>query len=265
MNTVELATFADFEKEAVLLLEALKKKRGESGIRLSPLLFRGHSNASWELKTTLERYSPRQYSMEDYYRVMLGVRPAVESFTEKSWNLRHEYTMDESIPQQPQGYDFMVYLRHHGFPSPLLDWTRSPYVAAFFAFQLAQTHEEESAAIYSFVEYYEGGKAGSLDEATIVGCGPYVTTHKRHFSQQSEYTYCKKRVGGRYVYCNHEEAFVRNDCGQDVLMKFVIPRFERAKVLEKLHLMNITAYSLFGSEEGLLATLAYQEIEKRPL
>src|SRR5579871_975887 len=33
------------------------------------------------------------------------------------------------------GYDYMAYLRHHGFPSPLLDWTRSPYVAAFFAFR----------------------------------------------------------------------------------------------------------------------------------
>ena len=264
MNTVELATFADFEREAVLLLEALKKKRGESGMRLSPLLFRGHSNASWELKTTLERYSPRQYSMEDYYRVMLGVRPAVESFTEKSWNLRHEYTMDESIPQEPQGYDFMVYLRHHGFPSPLLDWTRSPYVATFFAFDSAHD-EEESVAIYSFVEYYEGGKVGSLDEATIVGCGPYVTTHKRHFSQQSEYTYCKKRAGDSYLYCSHEEAFLRSDDDQDVLNKFIIPRAERRKVRERLHLMNITAYSLFGSEESLLSTLAYLEIGKNPL
>jgi hypothetical protein len=31
-------------------------------------------------------------------------------------------------------YDFMTRLRHHGFPSPLLDWPQSPYTAAFFAF-----------------------------------------------------------------------------------------------------------------------------------
>lgn len=266
MNIVELATFEQFEREVASLLEDLKRQRGESGMLLSPLLFRGHSKASWELKTTLERYSPRQYSMKDYYRVMLSVRPAVESFTDKSWNLNHEYTLDESFPQAPQGYDFMVYLRHHGFPSPLLDWTRSPYVATFFAFDSAH-YEEESVAIYSFVEYYdyEGGKAGSLDEATIVGCGPYVTTHKRHFSQQSEYTYCKKRAGDSYLYCSHEEAFLRNDDDQDVLNKFIIPRAERRKVMERLHLINITAYSLFGSEESLLSTLAYQEIGKKPL
>jgi len=28
----------------------------------------------------------------------------------------------------------MTRLRHHGFPSPLLDWPQSPYIAAFFAF-----------------------------------------------------------------------------------------------------------------------------------
>lgn len=31
-------------------------------------------------------------------------------------------------------YGFMTRLRHHGFPSPLLDWPQSPYIAAFFAF-----------------------------------------------------------------------------------------------------------------------------------
>jgi FRG domain len=31
-------------------------------------------------------------------------------------------------------YDLLIYTRHHGFPSPLLDWTRSAYIAAFFTF-----------------------------------------------------------------------------------------------------------------------------------
>jgi hypothetical protein len=32
------------------------------------------------------------------------------------------------------GYKYFVCLRHYGFPSPLLDWSRSPYFAALFAF-----------------------------------------------------------------------------------------------------------------------------------
>ena len=261
MKEVTLATFEEFEGKAIVLLEDREKKRVETGKHFSPVIFRGQDRASWDLKTTLERYSSRQYSPEDYYEVMLDVRPAVESFTEKRWDFSDKYTHNDTFPHAPQGYDFMVYLRHHGFPSPLLDWTRSFYVAAFFAFQSAKV-EEPNVAIYSLIEYYGGGKSGWADEGGIVGVGPYLRTHKRHFIQQCQYTYCTKRLtGGKYVYCSHETVFGKAKETQDVLTKFFIPKTERSKVLEKLHMMNITAHSLFGSEESLLETLAYQEIK----
>ncbi len=259
MNTVELHTFADFEKQAAALREKLIQKNGAARFRLSPLLFRGHAKASWRLETSLERYTRRTYSMQDYYRVMEGVRPAVESFTQRGWDLPHGYSNDDWPPGPPQGYGFMVHLRHQGFPSPLLDWTQSPYVAAFFAFNSAC--EGDQVAIYTFVEYSDLVKGGMPDKATIVGCGHYVTTSPRHLNQQSQYTYCKKRVEGNFVYCSHEEAFARNDEEQDVLNKFVLPATERKTAMQRLHLMNISAYSLFGSEESLLSTMAYQEIE----
>ena len=255
--------FEKFEKKATAILEKHKKLLGQKR-DISPVLFRGQAKASWKLETSLEQYTTKRYSPEQYWNVMRVIRPTLETCTGKTWDFSDGYTPDNTHSQfclPPQGYEFMVHLRHHRFPSPLLDWTKSFYIAAFFAFQTAQADKEPNVAIYSFDERPNNMKGGCPNDATIVGCGPTIRTHKRHFLQQAQYTYCNKPVDGRYFYCSHEEAFDRNDGEQDILNKFIIPKTERPKVLEKLNMMNINAYSLFGSEESLLETLAYKEIK----
>jgi hypothetical protein len=265
MGDKRLNCWEDFEAEISSLFVTLKNRRKETGLHVSSPIFRGQAKESWKLMTTLERYSQKKYSREDYYDILLAIEPAVASFTSKSWNISPDEIIDKagpSPPAPPPRYDFMIYLRHHGFPSPLLDWSSSPYVAAFFAFQPRIEDKEENIAIYSYIEYYGSAKGGRGDQARIVGLGPYVQTHKRHYIQQCQYTICEKYLDDRYVYSNHEEAFARNEPRQDLLTKYLIPRNDRAKVLSKLDLMNINSYSLFVNEESLMDTLAYREIEK---
>jgi len=266
MEEVKLRTFEEFESKATALLEDREEKRkGRSG-HFSEVLFRGQARASWKLTTTLERYSTKQYSPEDYYKVVRSLRPALQSCTGKHWEFSDKYSHDDAGPPgSPQAYEFMVYLRHHGFPSPLLDWTRSFCIAAFFAFQppTVAEQDEHDVAIYALREYCGAGKRWCSDRAAIFSLGPYITTDRRHFIQQCEYTVCSKRVDGAYQYSSHEEVFGRNEQDQNVLAKFVIPIAERAKVLDRLRMMNITAYSLFGDEESLLERLAYEEIGRK--
>lgn len=88
--------------------------------------------------------------------------------------------------------------------------------------------------------------------------GPTIATDRKHFLQQSEYSICVKNQGEETYFANHED--VEGDEGEDILVKYKIPVSERQKVLKKLDSMNITAYSLFGSEPSLMETLALREI-----
>jgi FRG domain len=208
INIKPLTNWEAFENEVDLLSDDIRKKRSQTKLPVSTPVFRGLAAQSWGLTTTLERYSDTEYSVEEYYKIIRGIKPALESFMEKRWDLPEEYMPTTNPYMPPQAYPFMIYLRHHGFPSPLLDWTISPYVAAFFAFESPPLSEDENVAIYSYVEYYGDAKSGSTHVVSTVGS--YVTTDRRHHIQQCRYSFALKRLSeGTYVYCNHEEALAQ--------------------------------------------------------
>jgi hypothetical protein len=251
------------------------------------LLFRGQSNSKWHLHTTLERWlsldkitSTRFLKMRfvDYYDLILSARAEIETFTGTSWTIPPQYRVIEKemdhIPRNhdlvgselPFGrtpaYEYMAYLRHHTFPSPLLDWTRSPYVAAYFAF--ARAIESESASIYMLSEgQFRERSSGS---GTIYRLGPNVKVHRRHVLQQSEYTIALFADSNtEWWIIGHDDVFIDGKVGvvpwNFELKKFVIPSEERPKVLRLLDEHNLNAFSLFGSEESLMETIAIRKLD----
>jgi hypothetical protein len=65
---------------------------------------------------------------------------------------------------------------------------------------------------------------------------------------------------GEWRYAAHEDAFARDDAHQDLLWKFNVPSSERLRVLQSLDAYNLNAFSLFGSEESLMETMALREL-----
>jgi FRG domain len=266
----DIRSWEEFEDE----LRALRKRLGGSRNREPHLLFRGQENSEWALETTLERSDYRDMTLSEYYRVISGLRPQVESLTGAAWERMPTWEKERKWMDQPgefsvdlvnihgfAGYDYMVYLRHHGFPSPLLDWTHSQFVAAYFAFR-RPAKDVQRVSIYVYCEHPNQIKRLPRYEPVVISHGHYVRAHRRHFLQQCEYTSClafKSPV--RFV--RHDEVFKRSERGQDFLWKFNIPVAERLKVLQLLDAHNLNAFSLFGSEESLVETMAHRELDFR--
>jgi len=126
-----------------------------------------------------------------------------------------------------------------------------------------------AAAIYVYLERPKGIKVGGEGVPAIRALGPYVRTQRRHFRQQSAYTVCANYQQDEFDGSNtwrfesHQTVFdMQQPTPQDLLWKIIVPSSERAKVLKLLDDFNLNAYSLFGSEESLMETLAYREIDR---
>ncbi len=270
METINLENWSKFERRLRSLRKKAKRARehaGKYGGVIPNLLYRGHSDASWSLETTLERYSPRIKKWADYYQAASEARHEIESLTERrfelpeydkllDWVSNEENAWTKALP----GYAFLLYLRHHGYPSPLLDWSRSPYVAAFFAFNNATPSKD--IAIYAYWASSIPSKVGGGGEPTIYTQGSAVTTHARHVRQQGDYTICVSapKPGGEIHIAKHEDVFAQGIEHQDLLWKFILPASQRADVLSYLDSYNLNAFSLFQTEDALLETTAMRSL-----
>ena len=105
-------------------------------LRPSRWIFRGQQSASWPLQPTLERF-------EDSIRDLQWV---IEPYCVRQFQRRaHHYSLD--LPDREELLEWIALMRHHGCPTRLLDFSKSPYIAAFFA--TAEADPKDDASIWA--------------------------------------------------------------------------------------------------------------------
>lgn len=226
-------------------------------------MYRGQSSSSWGLKSSLERYfdtnllDEKEISFDKYASIISELIPAINSLQMENFRFSRNFkegNYEEFFSRK--NMRFLLWLRHCGFPSPFIDWTKSLYVAAYFAY--SGSKGEEDVAIYSYQHPSICG--GCFQDGIIENIGSLVETHHRHHRQQATYTYVKKRVSSTepWVFSSHEMA-IKADGRRYNFKKYILAGADKSEVLRELEVMNINEYTLFGTSDALVKKLAYQK------
>lgn len=278
METYNLDSWDAFEevvKQSNIETEELKKSRKTSA-STTTVLYRGQSDSRWNLESTLERKVKKNITVNSYFNLMLKIWNSMDTYRERWPDLEKEikglavdciYFFQTERANSNQIISFMARLRHHGFPSPLLDWTANSRIAAFFAFENVPDRAER-IAIYTF-RNQTGDISENLrcpSETTAIEIGHNIPGIERHENQESHYVLCVQQDNindfKNARFANMEEDINRSgvstDCNgndvdlgpvRNVTCKFTIPISERNKVLKKLETKNINRCFLFEKTE----------------
>lgn len=204
-------------------------------------LFRGHASCFWSLTTTLHRL--RRYDLLRY-RELTCPRLAKEIGA----RLGRRYNLGDGLDLGA----IVSLAQHHGFPTPLLDWSLSPYIAAYFALS-SSVSDGESARIFIF----DTGEWNKLPQpASFANPGPTVSIrdfeandNPRHLPQQSQHTFSNVADIEGWI------RYIENRTKVTYLTIVDIPNSERNKAISDLAYMGVTAASLFPGIDGACRAL----------
>jgi hypothetical protein len=237
-------------------------------------VFRGHERAEWTLETTLEREFGKDLDVE---------QQMLWHFVRRAPRLLSSHL----VPTDGDTAAWLGLIQHYGGPTRLLDVTRSPYVALFFAYESFGDSDRalwaidygwcmsECARMIARAERIAHGEAFervSAAQAQLV----FSLVHRQPFPDARLVSFQQftgvfpldpwkpdarqsAQQGMFLCKANLQLTFIANlsiyESAAKPVYQFVLPAALRSEVLERLAVMNVTAATLFPDLTGLARSL----------
>jgi hypothetical protein len=233
IRTLRYGSWPEFTRDAFVELF------GDGVFRHGRYLFRGVADADWALRPLFDR---RFAAMPMAERMRLWDRLADQ------W--RRECA-DRGVDPAVLADDRSLWAlgQHHGLPTRLLDWSVSPYVAAFFAFADHLTRAHDRYAHVAVWALHLDNPVWRRDGGVEVVSVPALE-NVRLRNQGGRFTLCRASIA------TLEEYAERFGTGT-ALTRCVLPAAAAARALPDLDAMGITSAQMFPDLGGVarLATM----------
>ena len=241
--------------------------------------FRGQANASWHLVPSFDRAVFKTYG-DDHGSSTHRINPAEN---EKALLLAFQRGAHHHLVRTPhpdQTIDWLAMMQHYGTPTRLLDWTRSPYVALYFALQ---NPLQSNAALWAvdlhwfeqrslellrqkdpkwpdgadFRAQYEYTNRAVLnsDNPNVIVSLTTLELNERMVAQQAHFL-CSLRLDIHFTSLLLGMLVRPTSVRRQVISKVVIDKDQRIPFLKELRRMNIHNASLFPGLDGFSRSLA---------
>jgi len=222
------------------------------------ILFRGQSNSGWGIQTSLERHGKERIGCSEYYLEIDSYKPLINPLIDRKFERKTNkagYPFDFSCYEggnwELPEMEYLAYLRHHGFPAPLTDWSRSLYIALFFACEdFSKTKTDGKVFVYVPPRMVVGGN----DIPNYRHIGRYVEVGKRHLAQQSEYL-VPILFTKEWEFIPFREVIESNK-NDHTIIEIEISKSSKAKIMKDLNDMNINRYTMYMDQDSLIKSLA---------
>jgi hypothetical protein len=226
--------------------------------------FRGQRDADWQLFSSLSRHLRTFVSDQTCWQEREA--RAIRVFRRKA----HNYVSDLRVLDDD--VRCLALMQHHGAPTRLLDFTKSPYVAAFFALEQAT----DKAAVFALntprlwyvtPRYRADLTREKIDPRAKGNFDTYFAKNEFDIVWTGEPKQMDRRLvaqSGTFVMPGKldkpvEQILELYSTTEPVIRKLILPAKKvRDEFLRSLYRMNITNATLFPDLEGLAKSMAFE-------